>query len=372
MGEAPIAVSTASAHYPVRIVCGGVRAIGGLVSGAAPSGRLIVVSDSHVAPLYAEPLVDCLRGEGRETRILVFPPGEQSKSGETIAALWDGAFAEPLDRDDKIVAVGGGVVGDLAGFLASTLMRGIGIIQVPTTLLAMADAAIGGKTGINLSVGKNLVGTFHQPLAVVAWVGSLATLPPRELRSGMAEVVKSAFIAGDEELGQIEADAELLAAGDPEALQRAIRIAAALKASVVTEDERESGLRRVLNFGHTFGHCIEHAVGYGDRTHGEAVAIGMAMALRFSRRLGLVDDHEVTRLTGLLATLKLPVVPPSFTLCEWTSPIERDKKRHGADVELIVTSGPGAVFARRTPLDELKNWLQDDVVESETSTRDPG
>ena len=354
----PVQVRVDGGSYDIVTVPGSAETVANEIVARVATGRLLVLSDSNVWPLHGEALCSAFRSLGREVREFSVPAGEASKSLRTLGGLWDEAFEGPLDRGDVVVAVGGGVIGDLGGFVASTLMRGIRVVQVPTTVLAMADAAIGGKTGINLDCGKNLVGTFHQPSVVVQWTGSLGTLPLRELRSGLAEVVKSAVLAGEAELATLERSASALAAGDPAAVSAAVRMAGALKADIVSRDEREGGIRRLLNFGHTLGHAIETASGYGEWTHGEAVSMGMVLALRFGISRGITRDEELARVSALLGELKLPLSAPSLRVDEWMAPIERDKKRSGESVRMILCHSIGDCRDELTPLTDVVEWLR--------------
>ena len=356
----PVAgVTLGAAVTPIEVVRGGEAVVAEAVVAHRPAGRLLVVTDSHVRDAYAAPLVTTLVARGRSARLLCVAAGEASKSPAVLAGLWEEALAAPLDRGDAVIAVGGGVVGDLAGFLAATLLRGIAVVQVPTTVLAMADASIGGKTGINVSVGKNLVGAFHQPVAVLQWLDALSTLDDREYRSGLAEVVKSALIDGEEALAGLEAAAARLVARDGDALLQAIAMAARLKAGVVSRDVHEHGERALLNLGHTFGHAIEHGAGYGEWTHGEAVAAGMMCALRYGTATGVTDVGLAERVRALLAALGLPTDPPAMHLDAWLGPMTRDKKRAGDEVKLILCRRAGACEVVRTGYDALSNWLRD-------------
>lgn len=337
---------------------GGADEVAAEVDAQSRPGRLLVLSDDLVGPLHADPVCASLERRGREVTRLRVPTGEASKSVATIARLWDEALAGDRDRGDTVVAVGGGVVGDLGGFLASTVMRGIDVVQVPTTVLAMADAAIGGKTGINLSRGKNLIGTFHQPRAVLQWVGSLGTLSERERRSGVAEVVKSMILAGEEDFAWLEANADALGAGEAKVMSQAVRRSARLKAEIVSADETEGGRRKLLNLGHTLGHVIEHATGYGAWTHGEAVSAGMVLALRLGASVGVGDSALVERVREVLVRQKLPVDPPSLTLAEWTGPLRVDKKRRGDDIEFVLCEAPGRCRTVPIRLVVAVDWLK--------------
>ena len=352
-----ILVDTGLETYPVLIETGSASDVASHIDSGS-SGRLIVISDSNVAPLYGRPLVSALAARGRDARMVVFPAGEASKNIKTVVALWDEVFTAPLDRGDTVVAVGGGVAGDIGGFVASTLMRGVDVIQVPTTLLAMADAAIGGKTGFNLPAGKNLVGAFHQPRAVLCWIDALETLDERELRSGMAEVIKSSLIDGPDAVSELGEVMKAALTRDRDALERAVKIGAGLKARIVSEDVKEKGTRALLNLGHTFGHAIEQASGYGAWTHGEAVAIGMIMASEFTCDIDGGSRSTVDLVRQLIVDANLPAGSPDLTIHQWIDPMCRDKKRSRDAIRLILCRAPGQCYTRETSISELEQWFR--------------
>lgn len=308
---------------------------------AAIRGRhALVVTNATVAPLYLD---RTLAGLGDlATASLVLPDGEAYKTLECCAQVFDALAALKANRDACLVALGGGVIGDLAGFAAATWMRGVDFIQIPTTLLAQVDSSVGGKTGVNLAAGKNLVGAFHQPRAVVIDTGTLATLPPREYRSGLAEVVKYGAIGDAEFFAWLEANAAALAARDDAAVGEAIAKSCAHKAGVVARDEREDGERALLNFGHTFGHALETSAGYGTLLHGEAVAIGMVLAARLSAELGRAPAADTQRLERLLAALGLPTaLPPGHDAQHLLALMRLDKKNLSGRLRLILWHGIG-------------------------------
>ncbi len=316
----------------------------------APSGAM-VVTDENVDARWAEPVRRAL-GDGVEKVVLT--PGEEHKRLEAVDRLWDAALEAGLDRDAILVAVGGGVVGDLTGFAAATLLRGVGFAALPTSLLAMVDASVGGKTGFDRAQGKNLVGAFHQPRVVVAALDTLETLPDEELRSGLAEVVKAAWLEGEGAVAALERDAEALLARDPEATARAVRRAIRLKIRVVARDEREAGLRRLLNLGHTVGHAMEAAGGYTTLKHGEAVGLGMLAAFDVAASLGdaRAAAHRA-RLERLLARLSLPTELTAHLGPGVGERLWHDKKRAGDDVRFVVPGEPGACSVERVPLSAL-------------------
>ena len=305
-----------------------------------PGAQAFVLSDSNVAPLYLAKVRAALAG--KQVQTLVIPPGEQEKTlarfGEAMQAL----AAAGASRDATVIALGGGVVGDLAGFAAACWMRGVRFVQLPTTLLAMVDSSVGGKTAVDLDAGKNLVGAFHQPAAVLADLSTLATLPVRELRAGLAEVVKAAAIADASFFAWLEAHAEALLAGDEALLEHAIATSVAYKAGVVARDEDERGERMLLNFGHTFGHAIEAAQAYGGLLHGEAVAVGMQLAAKLSAQLDRAPGADAQRLQALLVRLGLPIaLPGGLSAPELVARMRLDKKAVSGVPRLVLWRGIG-------------------------------
>ncbi|MGC4029137.1 MAG: 3-dehydroquinate synthase [Steroidobacteraceae bacterium] len=305
-----------------------------------PARDLLLVSNTTVAPLYA----DRVRGALADRRIVDvrLPDGEQYKTMEYLGRVLDVMVANRFGRDSIVLALGGGVVGDMAGFAAACYQRGVAFAQMPTTLLAQVDSSVGGKTGVNHPGGKNLIGAFHQPCVVFSDTGTLATLPPRELRAGLAEVVKYGLVFDLAFLEWIEAHVDALLALDPSALAHAIYRSCELKADVVRRDERESGDRALLNLGHTFGHAIETATGYTQWLHGEAVATGMVIAADMSARLGLLDAADVRRLRELLQRLGLPVEAPRVGAAKALDLMGVDKKVKAGRIRLVLLERLGA------------------------------
>ncbi len=323
-------------------------------------GRLAaVVTNETVAPLYAARVEASLHAAGAAQVLrIVLPDGEAFKTWRTLDRVFEELLRARADRKTVLVAVGGGVVGDITGFAAATYQRGIAHLQVPTTLLAQVDSSVGGKTAINHPLGKNMVGAFHQPRAVIADTATLATLPAREFAAGLAEVVKYGAIFDLDFLAWIEQNAERLEARDAAALSHAIVRSCEIKAVIVAEDEREAGARALLNFGHTFGHAIESAAGYGTILHGEAVAVGMVLAARFSARLGRLPRSDAERLASLLQRLKLSVDAPRFATDTWLEYMGRDKKNEGGRITLILLEALGkAQVVRDAPAAELEAFL---------------
>jgi 3-dehydroquinate synthase len=304
--------------------------------------RVAVISDDVVGPLY-ESCVSDVFGQRWRTTFHRMPAGEQHKNLAAVQALYSGILDSGCDRKTPVVALGGGVPGDTAGFVAATLLRGLPFVQVPTTLLAMVDSSVGGKTGVDMPQGKNLVGAFHQPSLVVISVDTLKSLPIREFQAGMAEVIKYGVIWDDAFFADLESRIEPLLDGDPEGRIRIIRRCCEIKAEVVSKDERESGLREILNFGHTVGHAIETATQYGDYLHGEAVAIGMMVEAAIAEMRGLVQISIRERLRALLLRTGLPVSPPECDLTRIWNLMQADKKTRGGSIRMVLPVTMGRV-----------------------------
>jgi 3-dehydroquinate synthase len=301
---------------------------------------VLVVTNSTVGPLYAERLCQGLAGKRIQT--VTLPDGEQYKTQAVLGQVFDALVEARLNRDACVVALGGGVVGDMAGFAAACYQRGIDFVQVPTTLLAQVDSAVGGKTGINHPGGKNLIGAFHQPRAVLADLATLRTLPPRELRAGLAEVIKYGLVDDAGFLDWIERNLDRLLALDMDALAQAVRRSCEIKARIVAADEREQGQRALLNLGHTFGHAIETAEGYGEWLHGEAVAVGMLLAADLSQRLGWLQPAEVERVRTLLRRAGLPLDAPRIGAGRALQLMGMDKKVLQGRIRLVLLRQVGA------------------------------
>ena len=304
----------------------------------------LIVSDSQVAPLYAQRVQAALAAARPDAKLAlhVFEAGEASKTLTNFSGVIDALAALGATRDACIYALGGGVVGDLAGFAAACWMRGIDVVQLPTTLLAMVDSSVGGKTAVDIAQGKNLVGAFHPPCAVIADTAALRTLPPRELRAGFAEVIKYGAIVDAPFLDWLDANADGLLAGDDALLAEAIARSCAHKAAIVERDPFERGERALLNFGHTFGHAIETEQGYGGLNHGEAVAVGMVLAARLSTLLGLADAADGERLRALLARFGLPTaLPPDLDPAALVARMRLDKKAQGSGLRFVLWNGAG-------------------------------
>ncbi len=346
----PVAVGLGSRTYRIEVGRGVIDLLGPTLS-ALSASRTLVVTDENVARLAFATVAPQL---GEAPRV-VLPAGEEHKTITSIEKIWDAALGAGLDRNGVIVAVGGGVVGDLTGFAAATLLRGVRVVQVPTTLLAMVDASVGGKTAIDRIQGKNLVGAFHQPSSVIADVDLLSTLPRRELVSGLAEVVKTALIGDAALYASLEENAEGLASGDPRLLSNVVRASIAHKAKVVAEDEREtSGARAALNFGHTLGHALEAHGGYSALTHGEAVSVGMVYALAIGVALGVTPPAVQRRTIALLDRLGLPRRLDRAEVSAAFPFVAQDKKRAGAAITFVLVDEVGRNCLRKLSLDELR------------------
>ena len=296
---------------------------------------IYVVSNTTVAPLYSKKLIQTISGDAKSVHEIILPDGESYKDWATLQKIFDVMLSKGADRKSVIIALGGGVIGDMAGFAAASFMRGIRFIQVPTTLLAQVDSSVGGKTGINHPLGKNMIGAFHQPVAVIADLDTLKTLPSRELSAGLAEVVKHGAIADATFFDWIESHTKELLGCDPNAMSHAVERSCEIKSAVVAADEKESGIRAILNYGHTFGHAIESGLGYGEWLHGEAVGCGMVMAADLSARLGHIPISDVTRIQELVTALGLPNCAPKLGNQRFFELMQIDKKSEGGEIRYI-------------------------------------
>jgi 3-dehydroquinate synthase len=347
--------------YPIYIG-DGLLGDAALLAAVLPARRVAVVTNDIVGPLYLPRLQATWAAAGATPLLeIVLPDGERHKTLPTVSRILDTLVANRFARDDLVVALGGGVVGDMAGFAAACYQRGIGFVQMPTTLLAQVDSSVGGKTGVNHPGGKNLIGAFHQPKAVIADTATLATLPPRELRAGLAEVVKHALICDAAFFSWLEANADALLALDPAALAHAVHRCCTSKAGVVSRDERETGERALLNLGHTFGHAIEQVTGFGPWLHGEAVGVGLAMAAGMSQRAGWLPAADAARLDALLARLGLRTeARGAVTPQAARAAMQLDKKVQGGRVRLVLLKGIGQAFVTADwPTDAFDATLQE-------------
>ena len=313
------------------------------------SGKVAIVTNTTVAPLYLDKVAAPLRAAGRDVVPIILRDGEEYKNWENLNDVFDALLANKCDRKTTLVALGGGVIGDMTGFAAATYMRGVPFVQIPTTLLAQVDSSVGGKTGINHPLGKNMIGAFYQPRAVIADTATLDTLPDRELSAGLAEVIKHGAILDAGFFDWIEANIAKLMARDHAALAHAIARSCEIKSDVVARDEREGGLRAVLNFGHTFGHAIESGLGYGEWLHGEAVACGMVLAADLSQRMGLMPSDFVARLRTLVERAGLPVQPPRLGAERYLQLMRVDKKAEAGAIRFVLIESLGKAGLHSVP-----------------------
>jgi 3-dehydroquinate synthase len=358
-----LTIRTTTASYPVIVAAHGLAQLPQWLHDLGLRGTLWLISDAAISSRYADPLAAQLRTAGFTVAQMSVPSGEASKSLEQLAALHTWMISGGVERRDAVLALGGGVVGDLAGFAAATVLRGIAVVQLPTTLLAMVDSAVGGKTGINHPLGKNLIGAFHQPRLVLADTTTLASLPPRELQAGWAEVIKHGVIRDAGLFAQLEAQAN--APQDAEAFAHLIQRAVAVKVAVVNADEREQGERMILNYGHTIGHAVEALVGYGGLLHGECVAIGMHAAAQIAHTLGLCDETLITRQQALLHAYGLATAMPAALDPDAILALTlRDKKVQAKQVRWILPTAIGSV--------EIRNDVPERVVRAVLRTATHG
>ncbi|MCU7960153.1 MAG: 3-dehydroquinate synthase [gamma proteobacterium symbiont of Bathyaustriella thionipta] len=319
--------------------------------------RVMIVSNDTVAPLYLALLESAL--SDYEVSSVILPDGEQFKTLDTVNRIFDDLLKGRFDRQSTLIALGGGVVGDMTGFAAACYQRGIAFIQVPTTLLSQVDSSVGGKTGVNHPLGKNMIGAFYQPRSVVADTRTLSTLDDRQLSAGLAEIIKYGLINDIEFLQWLENNMPALVARDEEALAWAIERSCKDKADIVAQDEKESGVRALLNLGHTFGHAIEAGAGYGVWLHGEAVGAGMLMAAEFSQQLGMLTSADVERVQVLIDAAGLPIQPPAFTAEAYLDLMSVDKKAINGRIRLVLLKALGdAQVVADYPYEQLQNYLQ--------------
>ncbi|MBF0309966.1 MAG: 3-dehydroquinate synthase [Magnetococcales bacterium] len=346
--------------YDIHIGSGLLAGLGGWVAPLLKQKRVGIVSNTTVAPLYLARVTAALQNHGLECLPVVLPDGEVHKNWQTLDTLFAELIRHRFERGSTLLALGGGVIGDMTGFAAASFQRGIDFIQIPTTLLAQVDSSVGGKTGINHTLGKNLIGAFHQPRLVVIDVETLTTLPKRQLAAGLAEVIKYGIIWDEGFFALLEERMDHLLALDGEWLGEIIRVSCAIKAEVVRQDEREHGVRALLNLGHTFGHALETLIGYGEILHGEAVAIGMVMAARLGERLGRHGKEEVERMRALMVRAGLPVSAPPLSKEAFFEVMGRDKKVRSGRMRFVVPQGIGrATTEADIPREEVEATLRD-------------
>ncbi|MFQ5736629.1 MAG: 3-dehydroquinate synthase [Thermodesulfobacteriota bacterium] len=352
-----INVELGSRTYTITIENGLFDTIGERVSSLGFTGKAALVTNPTVWELYGERVVKGLVAAGLAPVVIKVPDGEEYKNLAEASAVYDALIENRMERNSPIIALGGGVIGDLAGFVAATYLRGVPYIQVPTTLLAQVDSSVGGKTAVNHPRGKNLIGAFYQPRAVLIDPWTLHTLEPRELKAGLAEVVKYGVIWDSEFFGFLEASHEALLKPGSDELTRAIERSCEIKAEVVGNDETEQGLRAILNYGHTFGHAIESLAGYGTYKHGEAVAMGMAMAAEFSTILGLCGVRDEDRIKGLLRSLGLPVEQPGLPGTAFIESMRLDKKVSDGKLRFVLATEVGHVEIKEVDEEALEDFF---------------
>ena len=352
-----VVVSTPGHRYDILIGAGLLRSPSSW-RGLPRSSQAVVVSNPTVHALHGPALHAALAPHYAQTSTVLLPDGEQHKNWHSLNLVFDHLLSRGCDRRTVLFALGGGVVGDITGYAAASYMRGVPFVQVPTTLLAQVDSSVGGKTAINHPLGKNMIGAFYQPERVVCDLDTLSTLPARELRAGLAEVIKYGPIADLELLDWLELKLDALLAGDRAALAHAVQRSCEIKAEIVGQDERESGLRAVLNFGHTFGHAIEAGMGYGEWLHGEAVACGMVLAVDLSADLGLVSTDFAHRLRKLIERAGLPVTAPNMDMARWFELMRVDKKAADGDIRYIVIGPAGRASLRTAPASVVEGVIR--------------
>lgn len=362
---ATVEVATAGGQYPIHIGPGRLQALAQSVPSDATA--VAVVTSEAVNRLYGQTVRANLQTLDKKLVWRVLPDGERYKNQATLDQIYDTLLDNQLDRKAVLIALGGGVVGDITGFAAASYMRGIRFIQVPTTLLAQVDSSVGGKTGINHPLGKNMIGAFHQPIAVEIDTTVLETLPAREVTAGLAEVIKYGMIMDTEFFAWCESNMAALRELQPEALIQAIQRSCQLKAEVVGRDERESGMRAILNFGHTFGHAIEAGLGYGQWLHGEAVGCGMIQGARLSQLVLGLPDADTERIAELVAATGCPVAPPSFPVEQWLTLMRSDKKAQGGDIRFVLLDRLGSAVVQTAPLSQVEAVLRPQTSTSEAT-----
>lgn len=356
---AQVQVNLPNGSYTIHIVPDGIEQMGRLTGQLKLGGKALVVSDENVGAAYGEKALTSLAEAGFSAELAVIPPGEDSKSLTAAMKLYTKAITMELDRKSPVIALGGGVVGDLAGFVAATYLRGVPFIQVPTSLLAQVDSSVGGKVAVNHPLGKNLIGAFYQPRLVLADTGALTTLPARELSTGLAEVAKHAIIADPAFLAYLEENHQAIMAKEAGPLIEIIRRSCEIKADVVERDEKETHLRMILNFGHTIGHAVEASAGYGIYTHGEAVAIGMHGAALISLYLGLCGSETVDAVCSTLRRFSLPLTARQSSSDELMAFFGRDKKRVDGAINWVLIKSVGEVtITDQVPEEVIRKALE--------------
>ncbi|MGO3124278.1 MAG: 3-dehydroquinate synthase [Advenella sp.] len=356
---APVNVATSAGQYPIHIAPGRLQHIAESVPVNAT--RLVVISNPVVDGLYGEALRQALAGLHKPVLTIIVPDGESFKSLDTLNTIYDRMLTEKLDRRAVVLALGGGVIGDMAGFAAATYMRGIRYMQIPTTLLAQVDSSVGGKTAVNHPLGKNMIGAFYQPVSVDIDIDVLRTLPAREVSAGLAEVIKYGLILDRAFFEWCESNVAQLVALDADALAYAIARCCELKAQVVSEDEKETGLRAILNLGHTFGHAIEAGLGFGTWLHGEAVACGLVQAAVLSGKVLGLPAADIARVRALVRAIGCPDIAPDLGGSTWLDLMQGDKKTEGGEIRYVLMPAIGQAVVQAAPLKQVQETLSDTV-----------
>ncbi|MDA0820917.1 MAG: 3-dehydroquinate synthase [Proteobacteria bacterium] len=343
--------------YPI-FIGSGLLADRSMLASQIESRQIMIVSNTTVAPLYIGLVEEAL--EGRSVHSVILPDGEEFKTLESFEKIISALLEQHFDRSCTLLALGGGVIGDLAGYAAASYQRGVKFVQIPTTLLAQVDSSVGGKTAVNHPLGKNMIGSFHQPTCVIADLATLNTLPQRELRAGLAEIIKYGLIDDPEFFVWLEKHLEDLLLLDKDCLEHAIRQSCQNKANIVATDELESGIRALLNLGHTFGHGLENVLGYGRWLHGEAVACGMSMAADLSTRMGLMHEGDYARVVSLISRAGLPIAPPeNVDPMSLENAMKIDKKNRGGRIRLVLLRSIGDAFlCDDYPTTDFRNVLR--------------
>jgi 3-dehydroquinate synthase len=354
----PLRVELGQRSYSIYIEKDLLGRAGDLLAPVLTGTRVAVITNTTVAPLYLDALKNTLHGHGFEIQEIILPDGEQYKTLESMGNMYEQLLDFGHDRSSTLIALGGGVIGDITGFAAATFLRGIAFVQIPTTLLAQVDSSVGGKTGVNLPGGKNMVGAFYQPEIVLVDPEVLNTLPARELRAGVAEVIKYGIIRDADFFAYLESSMPDVLQLAPEAISKVIRQCCSIKAAITTQDETEKGIRAYLNFGHTFGHAVETVTGYTEFLHGEAVAIGMHKAAMLSNALGFCTSADCERIEALIRAAGLPVQPPSYTAADYVHAMMKDKKKKGSKLNFVMIKRIGEAFLQTVTHDQLHLLLE--------------
>lgn len=355
MQMATVEVTTPGGNYPIHIGAGRINYLANAIP--ADATAIALVTNNNIKALYGKQAVEALQKTGKPLVQITLPDGEEHKNWQTLNSIFDAMLQNRLDRKAVLVALGGGVIGDMVGFAAATYMRGIRFVQVPTTLLAQVDSSVGGKTAINHPMGKNMVGAFYQPIAVEIDTDVLKTLPKREVSAGLAEVIKYGLIIDAKFFDWCEQNIDALKNLDQQAITYAIERSCQLKAHVVSLDERESGIRAILNFGHTFGHAIEAGLGYGQWLHGEAVGCGMIQAAQLSNLVSGLPDESVERVVNLVKRSGCPTVAPNLGLDRWLDLMKVDKKAEGGNIRFVLLDQIGSAKVQSADQNSIQDVL---------------